>query len=136
MTCTFFGHADAPESIRAALFETIVLLINEGVDTFYVGTHGNFDRIVSGELLRAKMQFPHVICLSVLAYLRNQNNSKLETLFPEEAATAPARFAICRRNQFMLKKADIVVAYIRRQTGGAVKFVLEATRRGLRVIYL
>lgn len=136
MTCTFFGHADAPDSIRAQLFQIIVSLINEGVSTFYVGNHGCFDRIVTAELLRAKQQYPHITCLSVLAYLPTQNDSKLETIFPEDIATAPPRFRISRRNQFMLKKSDVVVAYIRRQTGGAAKFVLDAERRNLRVIYL
>ncbi len=46
MKCTFFGHADAPESCETELIRVIEGLIEKnGVDTFYVGNHGNFDKM-------------------------------------------------------------------------------------------
>ena len=45
--CTFFGHGDADEEIKEKLERAIVsLIISNGVNMFYVGTHGNFDKMV------------------------------------------------------------------------------------------
>ena len=136
MICTFFGHADAPEHIRAALFDAIVRLVEGGVTTFYVGNHGNFDRMAATELHRAQAQFPHVVCICVLAYFPTQKASVLETVFPEEVATAPKRFAICYRNRYMIQRSDFVIAYVKRKTGGAAKCVAEAKRRGCCIVNL
>ena len=46
MKVCFFGHSDAPWRIQPKLREVILNLIdNEGADEFYVGNHGNFDRM-------------------------------------------------------------------------------------------
>ena len=50
MVCTFFGHKDAPSSIKMRLEEIIEALINEGVKNYYVGNNGNFDFYVQGVL--------------------------------------------------------------------------------------
>ena len=43
----FFGHSDTPWSVQPKLREVILDLIdNEEADEFYVGNHGNFDRMV------------------------------------------------------------------------------------------
>ena len=43
----FFGHSDTSWSVQPKLREVILDLIdNEGADEFYVGIHGNFDRMV------------------------------------------------------------------------------------------
>ena len=45
MTCTFFGHTYIAGDYRQRLKEVIIDLIeNHGVDKFYVGHHGSFDR--------------------------------------------------------------------------------------------
>ena len=47
-SCTFFGHRDCPSSIKEKLYEEIERLISHhGVDTFYIGTQGSFDRMAS-----------------------------------------------------------------------------------------
>ena len=65
----FFGHSDAPWSVQPKLRKVILDLIdNEGADEFYVGTHGNFDRMVLAVLseLSETRAFRFYI---VLAYL-------------------------------------------------------------------
>ena len=45
MTCTFFGHKDAPQEIRPLLRDVLLDLIeHQGVTQFYVGNQGSFDR--------------------------------------------------------------------------------------------
>lgn len=59
-TCTFFGHRDSPDSLRAEIHEQIEYFIkNLGVKRFYVGTHGSFDRMVCSELEYFKKKIHH-----------------------------------------------------------------------------
>ena len=45
--CTFFGHSDCPSTVAPKLRSVLIELIeNHGVDVFYVGNQGNFDRMV------------------------------------------------------------------------------------------
>ena len=48
MVCTFFGHRDDYGLDIKLLYKTIERLIEDGVDTFYVGNQGHFDRTVLG----------------------------------------------------------------------------------------
>ena len=43
----------------------------------------------------------------------------METVYPEGLETVPKRFAIFRRNDRMLKQADVVVVYVTHRTGGS-----------------
>ena len=59
MTCTFFGHRDAPDTIKPILREKIIDLIeNRGVDLFYVGNQGAFDRMTIKVLRELKEKYP------------------------------------------------------------------------------
>ena len=57
-------------------------------------------------------------------------------MFPEGLEFAPPRFAISRRNEWMLKRADYVVTYVTHGWGGAAQFAEKAKRQGKAVIDL
>ena len=59
-----------------------------------------------------------------------------DTIFPEGLEFAPPRFAISRRNEWMLKQADFVVTYITHSWGGAAQFAEKAQRQGKNLIHL
>ena len=59
-----------------------------------------------------------------------------DTIFPEGLETVPPRFAISKRNDWMLKQADFVVTYIAHGWGGAVQYAEKAQRQGKRVLNL
>ena len=68
--CTFFGHSYCPEAIKPRLRETLVELIEtKGVDVFYVGNHGDFDRMTRSLLRELSEQYPHIRYAVVLAYV-------------------------------------------------------------------
>ncbi|MBE6573404.1 MAG: hypothetical protein E7652_03320 [Ruminococcaceae bacterium] len=61
MTCTFFGHRDANESIAPLLKKEIIKLIEyNGVTTFYIGNHGRFDTMAESILHKLKVIYPHI----------------------------------------------------------------------------
>lgn len=134
--CTFFGHRDCPEIIKPALHSVIESLIAEGVTTFYVGNHGQFDTYVRGALGELKKKHPHMDYAVVLAYLPTTGEKSGDTIYPEGMEIGPPRFAIERRNRWMLRQAEVVVSYVRYTWGGAYKVKSAAEKQGKRVIEL
>lgn len=137
MVCTFFGHRDTPQEALQLLEEVITKLIeNDDVNTFYVGNNGLYDKYVLSVLRKLKNKYPHITYNIVLAYMPDNNTlyEFNETIYPEEIATVPKRFAIDKRNDWMIKQSDYVVTYIRYTFGGAYKFSEKAKRKNKIVI--
>lgn len=139
MNCTFFGHNDTPSSVIAPLTEILIDLIdNKDVRRFYVGNHGNFDFYVRKVLNDLKKKYSFIEYVVVLAYLpKNEEFSsedKYDTIYPEQVANGPAKFAILRRNTYMLENADYVITYVHRIYGGAQQFKEKAINKGKIVI--
>ncbi len=135
--CTFFGHRECYDLDAGVLRDAIESLILQGVDTFYAGNQGGFDRLVYGCLKRLKNIYPHIQVFVVLAHLpteQREGEAFSDTLYPE--IEGHPRFAIDRRNKWMIENADYCICYITHTWGGAYQYVQRASRQGLTVIYL
>ena len=127
--CTFFGHRDCPESVKPGLLQEIEALIRMGVDTFYVGNQGQFDGAVYSCLKQLRTGHPHIRVWVVLAYLpteKREAEDLSDAIYPE--IEGPPKFAIDRRNRWMLQRAEVVICYVCHITGGAYKFAKLAKR--------
>jgi len=135
MICTFFGHREIPSDIYDNLKDTITDLVeNQGVTRFLVGHNGGFDRMVTGILKELGGKYSHIRCETVISDMTVE--SELDTLFPEVLDSCPPRFAIDRRNRWMVERSDIVVAWVEHTWGGAYKFLSLAQRKKLKIINL
>ena len=73
----------------------------------------------------------------VLAYMPGKNDEPDEhTVLPEGLETVPRRFAISRRNKWMLDQADTVVTYVTHPSSGAHQMKETAIEKGKTVIEL
>lgn len=141
MTVTFFGHRDTPQTIRPALEKLLTELIEkEGARIFYVGHQGAFDAIVLQTLKWLRPVYPEISFFVVLAYMPfgsdDPHIEHAKTVFPWELDCVPRRYALDRRNRWMVDEADVVVTYAPHTFGGAAKFKALALRKGKRVIEL
>lgn len=138
MTCCFFGHREVTHNIRDKLKAIIESLIAEnGVTEFYVGHQGQFDGIVYSVLKELKGKYPQIRYTVVLAYMPDEHIKEVyeeDTLFPDGLETVPKRFAISKRNDWMISHSDVAVCYVWKITGGAAKFREKAEKKGLRII--
>lgn len=142
MVCIFFGHREVSnrEEIIAKLFDTIRNLIeNKGVKTFYVGNNGYFDRLVL-DVLRSVSKNYDIKYSVVLAY-PNYNKEHFdyeagETIYPDIFLKTPLRFAIDKRNRWMINECDFAVTYINSYIGGAAKYVEICEKKKLPIIRL
>lgn len=137
--CTFFGHRDCPESVRQSLSAVLEdLITTQNVTMFYVGREGKFDAMVRSVLreLQKKMEIRYAVVLAYLPKANQEWEDFSDTMFPEGLENVPPRYAISRRNRWMLDRADFVVSYVVHGWGGAAKFVDAAKRQKMTVIHL
>ena len=139
--CTFFGHRDCPATIRPRLRAVLVELIERhGVEQFYVGRQGAFDAMARSVLRELAEVYSHISYAVVLERLPGPRDKAVwdfsDSIFPEGLETVLPRFAISKRNDWMLKQADFVVTYITHNWGGAAQYAEKAHRQGKRVLNL
>ena len=137
MTVTFCGHRelDDPSTIRRWLEETVDRLIGEGADRFLLGGYGAFDALAASVVFREKQKYPVVRSILVLPYLDREVDASLydSTLYPP-LETVPWRLAIVRRNEYMVSRSDVVVAYVLYSWGGAAATLRYAEKQQKRII--
>ena len=137
-TACFFGHRDVTHDIRAKLQFIIEQLITEKqIYNFYVGHQGQFDSMVRSVLKELKVKYPHIRYTVVLAYMPDEHIKEVygeDTLYPDGLETVPKRFAISKRNDWLIAHSCIAVCYVHKITGGAAKFREKAEKKGLQII--
>ena len=137
-TCCFSGHREVTHNIRQKLTAIIEKLITEeGVTEFYIGHQGQFDGIVYSVLKELKAKYPHIRYTVVLAYMPDGHIKEVygeDTLFPDGMENVPKKFAISKRNDWMIQQSGFAVCYVYKVTGGAAKFREKAEKKGLQVI--
>ena len=139
MTCIFFGHRDTPCGIEGRLREAVADLIeHHQADTFYVGNQGRFDIMVRRVLRELKLCYPQIRYAVALAYLPDgrEGLEGFETVYPEGLERTPVKYAIDKRNRWMIEQADYVVTYVRSPSGGAAKWKELAEKKGKVVLNL
>ena len=110
-------------------------LIEQGAASFYLGGYGAVDNLAASVLREQKKRHPQIQLILVLAYLNaGQDTSGYDgTLYPP-LETVPRRFAIPRRNRWMVDAADVVVACVLHDWGGAAATLRYARQKGKRII--
>ncbi|MBR4979362.1 MAG: DUF1273 family protein [Clostridia bacterium] len=138
MVVTFCGHNEISdvENIKPHLYTEIEKLIEDGADKFYLGGYGKFDLLAAQAVCSLKKeQFPHIRSILVLPYLNREYDKALydETVYPP-LEKVPLKFAISKRNEWMIDNSDAVVCYVVHSWGGAAASLNYALRKKKRVI--
>ena len=142
MTVTFFGHRDTPSTIRPKLTETLIsLIVEHGADTFYIGNNGAFDSLATSVLKELVTNYPHVRYMIVLSKLPTTANESdvayyENTIIFDGFEKAHPKYAIVKRNEFMINNADTVVSYVKYTSGGAYRFTELAKKKKKTVVNL
>lgn len=137
-SCAFIGHKNCSCDIKEKLFAEIEhLIIAKGVTDFYVGTQGNFDRYVY-EVLTEIEKKREINIRVVLAYLTAKNNytyyDSEKTIFPDCLTNTPPRFAISKRNNYMIRQSKFLICYLNNRFSNTFCFVEQALKQNIKVI--
>ena len=137
MRVTFCGHREVeqPERVKDWLRVVTGRLIAAGAACFLLGGYGEFDRLAAAVLREQKARWPKIERVLVLAYLdqRREEDGYDATVYPPLEGV-PRRFAILRRNRWMVEQADLVVAWVQHDWGGAAKTLRIAEQKRKRIL--
>lgn len=139
MTITFCGHGNIyyDNQIKEALYKETEKLIAARAKRFLLGGYGNFDILAAETVKQLKQKYGYIESILVIPYLNRNYSVDLYdyTLYPPIENT-PMRFAISKRNEWMVKNSDVLIAYIENSFGGAVKMLNIAKKNNKTIIQL
>lgn len=139
MIITFIGHREVAEKpkIKMLLNTAIESLIKKGAEEFFLGGYGEFDIMAAHSVLFFKTKYPGIRSTIILPYPNKKYDKYLYTssLYPP-LETVPKKYAIIKRNEWMISHADMVIAYITHDWGGAARTYKYAKRLGKPIILL
>ena len=123
------------EAVERWLYEACTELIENGTDEFFLGGYGGFDYLCAAVLRNLKKSYPQIRLILILPYLNSSmiTDGYDETLYPP-LESVPKRFAISRRNEWMVRECDTIVAYVTHGWGGAAKTLEYARRKNKAVL--
>lgn len=142
--CCCFGHRDVFEDISAKLDTSVVMAIEDGCTAFMTGGDGEFDKLFASAVRRAKKQHPYITLELIKPYFSNGWNTQKEyfaslydeIVVPDELATTHFKGAITHRNRWMVDKADVIIAYVHRDFGGAYTAIEYAKKQNKQIFYI
>ena len=146
MIVTFCGHRDFVETAEAENQLTMFLekYARENVRLVcYNGGYGNFDYFAAKCVQRMQEQYSNIRNCLVLPYIDQPFLERIEifknhfdeTIYPP-LESVPRKYAIIRRNEWMLDSADIVIAYVTYSWGGAARTLEYARRKKKNIIQI
>ena len=146
MIVTFCGHRDFVETAEAENQLTMFLekYARENVRLVcYNGGYGNFDYFAAKCVQRMQEQYSNIRNCLVLPYIDQPFLDRIEifknhfdeTIYPL-LESVPRKYAIIRRNEWMVDSADIVIAYVTYSWGGAARTLEYAKRKNKNIILI
>ncbi|MBO5454788.1 MAG: DUF1273 domain-containing protein [Clostridia bacterium] len=142
MIATFCGHREVyAKGVYEKVLEFVKdLVINKGVDTFYSGNMGEFDKLCE-KAVRALKREHDIKLYWVAPYLTSEMNkekSEFERLYDgiiiPDFGDAHYKAVILKRNFWMVDKSEYVISYVYREFGGAYKTLKYAQKTGKSIL--
>ena len=146
MTISFIGHALVPQKDKVG--EQVKKQIRNSIGedrrvVCYLGGYGDFDEICACSCRELKREFEKPERIYVTPYMTSAEQRRIKemqdrglcdgSLYPPLENTPP-RFAISKRNEWMIDQADLIIAYVNRSYGGAYQSLQMAKRRGKKIV--
>ena len=146
MIITFCGHADFVQTNQ--LEEKVLLLLTNIIGDcsaeLYLGHYGAFDRFAlhCGKIYKGS--HPNTSLLSITPYFSNSYHTQSTPidfndydgfLYPP-IEHIPYKLSILYCNQWMVEQADMVIAYINHDGGGAYQTYRYAVKMGKSILNL
>lgn len=142
MIITFCGHADYIEKPddEKNMLHLFHSLIGQSKVCFYLGGYGNFDKFVLKCANKYKSSNKQAKIIFVTPYidvnykkLRNEKSLYDEIIYPN-IENSPKRFAIVRRNEWMVNHSNYLISYVCHNFGGAYKTLQYAKKNSIFII--
>ena len=130
-SCAFTGHRTLPEYFSSKkLYTEIEELIKNGIEIFYNGMAIGFDLLSAEQVLKLKKKYKDVKLVACIpCYNQEKSFSQKDKIryveilkkVDEQVLLSENYYRGCMqvRDQYMADKADVLVAFCEKETGGA-----------------
>ena len=148
MTITFAGHSliTSIDCIKEMVKEQIRnIIIDSEMVICYLGGYGDFDNICALACKELKREYSGIEVVYIAPYISLSEQAKIKemqswglcdsSIYPP-IENVPPRFAISKRNEWMIENADLIIAYVDHNFGGAYKSLQVAKRKKKKIINL
>ena len=149
-TVSLFGHRIIEDyiTVESKLYELLRIIIqSENIDIeFLVGRNGDFDLMAASVIRKLKKETgnENVFLTLVLPYETAELRDNVEAFesyydsieICEASADCNFKYAIVARNRDMIDRSDMVVVYVKNESGGAYQALKYAEKNQKRVINL
>lgn len=145
MIITFFGHSSLRygKDDEERLYRQIEIFAKGDSVDFYLGGYGSFDNLAKKCAKKYKETHADSRIVFITPYLDTWLSKRKEYLEKEydeilypPLENVPPKFAIARRNIWMINQADYIIAYVKTHYGGAYKSLLFAAKHSKTYINL
>ena len=140
MIVAFCGHAhfSKTEKYEQRILDFLQEKVGDQPASMYLGGYGDFDGFAYDCCKKYKETHPAVSLVFVTPYMTleyqkkhlSYQKTRYDLILYPEIEDKPLKFAISYRNQYMVEKADYVVAYVSHDWGGAYTTYKHARRKG------
>ncbi len=135
MVIVFCGHSDYFQNTQDE--ETILNILKREVGNadceIFLGGYGNFDDFALRCVKKFKQSHPNAKSALITPYLEKWKNTYekagFDSIIYPSLEHVPPRYAISRRNKWMIEQADVVISCVSHQYGGAYAMYLDAKRK-------
>lgn len=140
-SCAFLGNDykwrrdDIIEKVKE---QALLLIAEEGVDTFYVSSKGAYERDAYNAVLQIKQNNPGIRIVFVASGMKEVNDGERyfdSFIYPDRAAIGYKRWCIVHRNNWIIENTDFIIAY-NQLKGRAFDVCKRAKNKGVMVIEL
>lgn len=138
-----FGHNEVETKLHNTLKEIIGEMSPDLSIIFYCGGYGDFDGIAAKTASVIQSEYPErkIEKIYVTPYIGGKNDERNKSMsayydsieYPP-LESVPPRYAIIRRNEWMVDNSEIVIAYVLYSWGGAARTLSYAKRKKKRII--
>ena len=141
MIITFIGHSNFSEKEKLTIGVLEEIVKGNNVE-FFLGGYGRFDEHALEVVIKYKEKHNNTKIIFVTPYiyknyyLTTGMKRKVDEIIYPEIEKVPKRIAIIRRNEWMIEKADVVIAYVKYSFGGARMSYDYAFRKNKKIINL
>ena len=138
MIISFFGHSNYTVNYddKILIFNFLNTLPQSEEIDFYFGGYGEFDNFCYKCIKEYKLSHPNCKLIFITPYINEWLNERKLTLIEKydeiiypEIECVPIKFAILKRNEWIVKKSNYIIFYVNTHFGGAYKTMLYAHKQ-------
>ena len=138
-TCAFLGNAniwDEKQPAEKIMQIAVDLISHKHVDTFLVGTKGDFEILTHKIVEQVKNIYPGIKIMLVLAYAQDLEKCRYsfnDIYYPTKSETGFKRWSIAKRNEWIIEQTDYIIT-CNYYKGRAFNYCQKARQKGKEII--